>query len=184
MVGLRGRAAELVEARIKRFIRAYNEEPQFLTASVVGTMLADLADANRFLRKSWEFVHKQLDKGVDPTELISISEELRRWAKLTQETALRVAEISRRGREGTPDDYLRGRYGARAEIDDKGEETVEGVPTVPVTVVSGGEPAGRPGACGTPFDTEAPEPEPRPAVEPEGEPAEPAGGEPDGEEAE
>jgi len=156
--GLRGRAAKLVEARIQKFIEAYDEEPQFLTASVVGTMLADLSDANRFLRKAWDYVHDRMKDGCDPKELLRVVEELRRWSKLTTETALRVAEISRRGGPGEPDEYLRGRYGVQSPAVSQGEGKPGGpLGLVPVTVVgaASGGPAG-----GNPWDP-ALETEPR-----------------------
>lgn len=93
---LRGDPTQLHE-RIRKFVTLVEQEPGALTATVIGTLMADLDEANTALKKAWAYVNHHLDENGDPREIAKLLEELRKWTETLQEAALRAAEIQAKG---------------------------------------------------------------------------------------
>lgn len=149
--GLTTDAAAAVATRIRKHIKALSSDPNLLGTVVAATMLADMEDANRFIKNAWNAVHKFLEGDGDieadappgtkkevieaakaagaagrTVLVLPIIDEIRKWSKLTAELALRVAEIHARTRGNeTPDEYLQARYGETKQLETEPEDDDE-----------------------------------------------------------
>ena len=122
--GLQGEASLAISGRIRRFIDAYDDDPDVLGKVAIGQLLADLWDANSFLRPIWVNV-RRLVKRINDTDrkrngrnggaggngeedslkadlealealdgLVPLLDQLGRWHKRTTDVALRLGELS------------------------------------------------------------------------------------------
>ena len=135
--GLQGEASLAISGRLRRFIDAYDDDPDVLSKLAIGQLLADLWDANSFLRPIWVTVRRlvtrinnadrkasgKAGKNGDGLKedlktlesldgLVPLMDQLGRWHKRTTDVALRLGELSvrlRMARGGG--DYLEDRYG-------------------------------------------------------------------------
>lgn len=64
IVGLQGEASIALSGRLRRFVEAYDDDPSVLGKVAVGQLLADLWDANTFLKPIWLTV-RRLAKRID-----------------------------------------------------------------------------------------------------------------------
>lgn len=138
VAGLQGEASLAIGARLRRFIEAYNDDPEVLSQVAIGQLLADLWDANSFLRPIWITVRRlvtrinnadrkagtngkngdTLKEDLKTLEsldgLVPLLDQLGRWHKRTTDVALRLGELSVRLKTaGGGGDYLERTYGKR-----------------------------------------------------------------------
>lgn len=138
VAGLQGEASLAIAGRLRRFIEAYNDDPEVLSQVAIGQLLADLWDANSFLRPIWITVRRLVTrinnadrkagtngkngdtlaedlKTLESLDgLVPLLDQLGRWHKRTTDVALRLGELSVRLKTaGGGGDYLEKRYGDR-----------------------------------------------------------------------
>lgn len=150
--GLQGEASLAISARLRRFIDAYDDDQDVLGKVAIGQLLADLWDANSFLRPIWVTVRRLVNrintadrkasgkagKNGDALKedlktlesldgLVPLMDQLGRWHKRTTDVALRLGELSVRLRlaGGGGKGYLEERYGDGAR---GGSEEGDGPP--------------------------------------------------------
>lgn len=137
--GLQGEASLAISGRLRRFIEAYDDDPEVLGKVAIGQLLADLWDANSFLRPIWVTVRRLVNrintadrkangkagKNGDALKedlktlesldgLVPLMDQLGRWHKRTTDVALRLGELSVRLKTaGGGGDYLERTYGNR-----------------------------------------------------------------------
>jgi len=143
VAGLQGEASLAIANRLRRFVEAYNDDPEVLSQVAIGQLLADLWDANSFLRPIWITVrrlvtrinHADRKNGTNGTSLeedlktlesldglVPVLDQLGRWHKRTTDVALRLGELSVRLRTAGGGNYLEDRYGAGAPGRDEAPE--------------------------------------------------------------
>ena len=182
--GLTGRESIAVSGRLRRFVEAYDNDPALLGKVAVGQLLADLWDANLFLRPVWVTV-RRLAKRLNSANrngkgqggnganleadleilaaldgLVPVMDQLGRWFKRTTDTALRLGEMSVRLRTGGSDDYLKRRYGSGGENAPKGPGEGEVPPDAEDAVVledDGAGPGESPHGATSPAEPEPPQ---------------------------
>ena len=146
VTGLKGEEGIAVAGRLRRFLRAYDADPTTAGRVAVAQIMADLWDANTFLKPVWTTVRRiarrinalDLREPIEPpgngepsaeeigalaglNDLVPIMAELGRWFKKTTDVALRLGEISARI-HGAGDDYLERLYGDDAPKRDEAAE--------------------------------------------------------------
>jgi len=146
--GLQGSASAAISGRLRRFIDAYDDDPEVLSKVAIGQLLADLWDANSFLRPLWVTVRRvvarinradrkangKAGKNGDGLKedlktlealdgLVPLMDQLGRWHKRTTDVALRLGELSVRLKMATPGKgYLEDRYGDGAPKRAEGDQ--------------------------------------------------------------
>jgi len=90
---------EQLHERIRDKVTLCENEPGALTATVLGTLMADLGDANDVIGKSWEWVKKFLEEDGDPRSIAPLLKELRGWMETMKDTAVKVAEMNAKNRD-------------------------------------------------------------------------------------
>ena len=60
--GLQGEASLAISGRLRRFIEAYDDDPEVLGKVAIAQLLADLWDANQFLRPIWVTVRRLVNR--------------------------------------------------------------------------------------------------------------------------
>lgn len=147
--GLQGEASLAISGRLRRFIEAYDDDHEVLGKVAIGQLLADLWDANSFLRPIWVTVRrlvtrinnadrKASGKNGDALKedlktlesldsLVPLMDQLGRWHKRTTDVALRLGELSVRLKMagGGGKGYLEERYGDGGDGASTGEEEDE-----------------------------------------------------------
>ena len=138
VAGLQGEASLAISGRLKRFIEAYDDDPEVLPKVAIGQLLADLWDANSLLRPIWVTARRLVTRinnadrkahGKDAPKngdsiaedlktlealdgLVPLMDQLGRWHKRTTDVALRLGELSVRLKTATGGKgYLEERYG-------------------------------------------------------------------------
>lgn len=173
VTGLRGEAGVAVAGRLRRFVDAYDADPTTAGRVAVSQIMADLWDANTFLKPVWTTVRRiarrinalDLREPIVPgnggpnaeeigaleglNDLVPIMQELGRWFKKTTDVALRLGEISARIHGAGGGNYLEDRYGDGAPRQDEAPEIPPDAADAEVIE-----------------EDDAPSPEPAPAEEP------------------
>ena len=166
--GLNGVAARNLHARIRRHVKAAMADPSLLGWSYVGAMMADHHEASAYLKWAWAIVRRRLAatnnggagdadglKGVEVLrELAPLVDDLRRWAKLNADTAVRIGEVQAR-LQGAGDS-LEERYGAGASRRDGGPEIPPDAEEAEVLEDEGAGPGESPHGATSPAEPEAP----------------------------
>jgi hypothetical protein len=117
---LKGPTDKLHE-RIRKFVELAESEPGALTATVIGTLMAELDQANDTLKKMWKWLNLFLDGGGSASDenVVKLMGELRKWSESLQGAALRVAELQMKGLSGRESDPLdRYRDEPEAEVEE------------------------------------------------------------------
>lgn len=149
VAGLQGEASLAISGRLKRFIEAYDDDPEVLPKVAIGQLLADLWDANSLLRPIWVTARRLVTRinnadrkangkagknGGSAEEdlktllaldgLVPLLDQLGRWHKRTTDVALRLGELSVRLKlaKGGGKGYLEDRYGDGASARGRDEE--------------------------------------------------------------
>jgi len=180
--GLQGEASLAISVRLRRFIDAYDDDPDVLSKLAIGQLLADLWDANSFLRPIWVTVRRLVQrintadrkasgkagkngdglkedlKTLESLDgLVPLMDQLGRWHKRTTDVALRLGELSVRLRTaGGGGDYLEDRYGAGAPKRDKAAENPPDAEDAEVLEEEGAEPGESPHGPTSADEPEAP----------------------------
>lgn len=152
VAGLQGEASLAISGRLKRFIEAYDDDPEVLPKVAIGQLLADLWDANSLLRPIWVTARRLVTRinntdrkahGKDAPKngdslaadlktlesldgLVPLLDQLGRWHKRTTDVALRLGELSVRLKlaKGGGKGYLEERYGDGAPTGEEEEGEV------------------------------------------------------------
>ncbi len=118
-----------VSARVRKYIRAMNENPDVLEQALVGALLASLKDSADWEREAIQDIRarrRAVAAADDPTgaerikvqhEVLPIIAEIRKSRKLAQDLLARAAEIKARLRGSNGRGYLEDRYGDKPSED-------------------------------------------------------------------
>ncbi len=98
---IKGSVSQL-HTRIRKYVKLCDTEPGVVTATLLGTLLADLESANEVNGKCWDWLNQQLENGGDPREYLKLMAELRKWTESLQNAAIQVAEIRRKAMSSAP----------------------------------------------------------------------------------
>jgi len=114
---------EQLHPRIREFVTQCEDEPGIVVATILGTLMADLNDANDVIGNTWTWIKTYMkDPESDPRSLTKLLGELRKWTDSMKEAAVKVAELQMKGL--TPPEESTNPLG-KYEVSDEEEEEEE-----------------------------------------------------------